>query len=97
MPNINVFNVNKKVDNNLNIFYSANNTIPRTAVESNPNLVSKIYKMFNSPSYIYKIDAEILMKSGKTIKKAITGFYNNELVTIDDEVFSIDDIADIAY
>ena len=59
-----------------------------------PNIYQKIQKIFNSTNYIYKAEVLITTKDGKKTKKII-GKNNNNLITIENELISINDIIDI--
>lgn len=58
------------------------------------NINQKIKAIFNSKSYIYKADVEIVQKGQKVIKKII-GKNGNHLITIDNEIIPIETIEDI--
>ena len=83
--------INKKIDNN-NDYYMSN--IKKKI--DNRSINTKINEMFKSSSFIYKIDALIVLKD-KEIKKRIIGKNNNNLITIDNEVIPINEIIDIKY
>lgn len=60
------------------------------------NINQKIKEIFDSPKYVYKIDVLITMKDKKITKK-IVGKNRNNLITIDNELISINDILDIEF
>lgn len=95
MPTIHTFQYDD-IDHNRIIYYSGNkNPIEQ---QLHPEVLKeKIYMMFHSPHYIYKIDVKVMLKNGTMLKKSIVGFHNNELYTIDDTIIPINEIADIQY
>lgn len=54
----------------------------------------KIKEIFNSLNYIYKIDAVIETKNGKSVKRLV-GRNSDYLITIDNEQIPISEILDI--
>ena len=60
------------------------------------NINQKIKEIFDSPKYVYKVDVLITMKDKKITKK-IVGKNRNNLITIDNELISINDILDIEF
>ena len=54
----------------------------------------KIYNIFNSPNYIYKVDVTIVTDSG-TFNKRIVGKTKTNLITMENEYIPIDTIRDI--
>ncbi len=56
----------------------------------------KINTIFNSSNYIYKAKVEITLETGK-VTKNIIGRNNTSLITMDNELISIDKIIDIEY
>jgi ABC-type oligopeptide transport system substrate-binding subunit len=62
----------------------------------NKTVRQKINAIFNSPTYVYKAEVDIKLKSG-TITKKIIGKNTKNLITIDDELIPIIDIEDINF
>ena len=62
--------------------------------KNNYTVEQKIYNIFNSPNYIYKIDVIIVTDKGK-IKKRIVGKNKTNLITMDQEYIPINTIRDI--
>ncbi len=54
----------------------------------------KIYNIFNSPNYIYKMDVVIVTDEGK-VNKRIVGKTRTNLITMDGEYIPINKIRDI--
>ena len=79
-----MYNNDRKISNN-NIFINNKN---------NYTVEQKIYNIFNSPNYIYKIDVTIVTDKGKTNKR-IVGKTKTNLITMDNEYIPINTIRDI--
>lgn len=79
-----IYNSDRKISNN-NIFINNKN---------NYTVEQKIYNIFNSPNYIYKIDVTIVTDKGKTNKR-IVGKTKTNLITMDNEYIPINTIRDI--
>ena len=79
-----IYNNDRKISNN-NIFINNKN---------NYTVEQKIYNIFNSPNYIYKIDVTIVTDKGKTNKR-IVGKTKTNLITMDNEYIPINTIRDI--
>ena len=79
-----MYNNDRKIYNN-NIFINNKN---------NYTVEQKIYNIFNSPNYIYKIDVTIVTDKGKTNKR-IVGKTKTNLITMDNEYIPINTIRDI--
>mgnify|MGYP000202553798 CR=1 FL=1 len=84
MYNSTIYNNDRKISNN-NIFINNKN---------NYTVEQKIYNIFNSPNYIYKIDVTIVTDKGKTNKR-IVGKTKTNLITMDNEYIPINTIRDI--
>ena len=84
MYNSTMYNNDRKISNN-NIFINNKN---------NYTVEQKIYNIFNSPNYIYKIDVTIVTDKGKTNKR-IVGKTKTNLITMDNEYIPINTIRDI--
>lgn len=61
---------------------------------NNYTLEQKIYNIFNSPNYIYKIDVTIITDKGK-YNKRLVGKTKTNLITMDNEYVPINTIKDI--
>lgn len=79
--------INKKKDDNIIV----NN---RDIKKDNYTVEQKIYNIFNSPNYIYKIDVTIITDNS-TLNKRIVGKNKNNLITMDGEYIPINTIRDI--
>ena len=84
--------INKEINNNKSYYVSKN----EEKIVDNRNINTKINDMFKPKGYIYKIDALITLKN-EEVKKRIIGKKGNNLITIDNELISIDEIIDIRY
>ena len=62
--------------------------------KNNYTVEQKIYNIFNSPNYIYKIDVIIETDEG-SMSKRIIAKNKKSLITIDNEYIPIDKIRDI--
>ena len=60
------------------------------------NINQKINDIFASPSYVYKADVIITTSEGEFTKRII-GKNGNNLITMDNELISIDNIKDIRF
>ncbi len=82
-------------------FYLASNDKVDNSKKEKPvkvdraTLLRKINLIFTRPDYIYQADVIIMFKNGENKTKKIVGFKNNELITLDNERISIDEILDI--
>jgi len=91
MYNSTMYNNDRKISNN-NIFINNKN---------NYTVEQKIYNIFNSPNYIYKIDVTIVTDKGKTNKRIVifikrkVGKTKTNLITMDNEYIPINTIRDI--
>ena len=89
--------INKNIDNAQKIYSSLDNRNIKN-IEQNKNrkyeIEQKIYNIFNSKDYIYKVDVTIVTDNG-SIEKRIVGKNRNNLITIDNEYIPISSIRDI--
>lgn len=97
LPSVYAGEINKKFNNNDRYYYSS----PKDVVENKTtkpskdvNIYKKINDIFNSSSYVYKADVDILYRNGKSTKRVI-GRDTNNLITIDNELIPISEIIDI--
>ena len=92
--------INKDINNNERYYTTFNkkkdNSVisNKTIKNDNYTVEQKIYNIFNSPNYIYKIDVTIVTDSEK-INKRIVGKTKTNLITMDGEYIPIDKIRDI--
>lgn len=94
LPSIFQNNISKHLNNNDRTFYLLNNNSNEHSRED-INIDKKINDMFKSSNYIYKIDAEIIMKDGKIINKRIIAKNKQYLITNNNELILISNIKDI--
>lgn len=94
-------NIDKNINNNEKIFstmYNDNIEIRKNNnyinTKDNYTIEQKIYNIFNSPNYIYKIDVIIVTEKEKS-KKRIVGKTKTNLITMDNEYIPINSIKDI--
>ena len=105
LPKVFANDINE-VNNNSRIFYSADsiekvddrrsNKLESVKKLKGKSILQKINEIFNSPYYIYKADVDITLDSGKVTKKII-GKNSKNLITIENELISIDSIRDIEF
>jgi len=96
LPKVFKNNVNKKFNNNNDIYYSSLNNTSQNRNETNDNksVVQKINEIFASPNYVYKANVEITLKN-KKINKRIIGRNKNYIITMDNTLIPINEILDI--
>lgn len=100
LPEIFHNTIDKKLNNNEDVFYSAKNN-EEIKEEKKTNKINykksirqKINEIFASPSYVYKASVIIKTKDS-TINKRIIGRNSKYLITMDNEKIDIDNIIDI--
>ena len=81
--------IDKDINNNEKMYSTIYNND-----KNNYTVEQKIYNIFNSPNYIYKIDVTIVTDKGKTNKR-IVGKTKTNLITMDNEYIPINTIRDI--
>lgn len=94
--------INKDIKNNERYFSTMyNNKIDKISTnniivnnKNNYTVEQKIYNIFNSPNYIYKIDVTIVTDTA-TLNKRIVGKTKTNLITMDNEYIPINTIRDI--
>lgn len=101
LPRVFANKIDKRIDNNKTYCVSKNEEKiveerkDRTfKIEKNIN--QKINEIFSSPRYVYKADVIITTNEG-VLEKRIIGKNGNNLITIDNELISIDRIKDIRF
>lgn len=94
-------NIDKDITNNEKVFSTMySNTRGLSSIKTNAynknnyTIEQKIYNIFNSPNYIYKVDVTIVTDSG-TFNKRIVGKTKTNLITMENEYIPIDTIRDI--
>ena len=85
--------INKRFDNNRNVYYS-NNTYEDNTITDIRNVSQKINDIFSSPNYVYKANVEITLKDKKFTKRII-GRNKKYIITMDNDLIPITDIIDI--
>ena len=85
--------VNKNFNNNRSFYYSNNEPIEEEKKDTR-TITQKINDIFSSPNYIYKANVEITLKDKKIVKRII-GRNKNYIITMDNDLISINDIIDI--
>jgi hypothetical protein len=100
--------INKEIKNNEKMFCTMYNTLEtpskkeeiketenvRTNTKNNFTVEQKIINIFNSPTYIYKIDV-VIVTDKDTKTKRIVGKTKTNLITMDNEYIPINTIRDI--
>lgn len=84
--------INKNFNNNRSFYYSNNEPIEEE--KDTRTITQKINDIFSSPNYIYKANVEITLKDKKIVKRII-GRNKNYIITMDNDLISINDIIDI--
>ena len=90
--------IEKDLNNNKKVFSTLEKEEERRSIninnKNNYTVEQKIYNIFNSPNYIYKIDVVIVTYTSKEIKR-IVGKTKTNLITMDNEYIPINTIRDI--
>ena len=90
--------IEKDLNNNKKVFSTLEKEEERSSIninnKNNYTVEQKIYNIFNSPNYIYKIDVVIVTDTSKEIKR-IVGKTKTNLITMDNEYIPINTIRDI--
>jgi|LSQX01.1.fsa_nt_gb hypothetical protein len=104
LPNLYVNKIDKKLNNNDNVFYTAQkpNILENESLETQQDadkidVKTKINKMFSSPNFVYKMNVTLILKDKSTITKDVIGQIKDKIITIDEESIKIDDIKDIKF
>ena len=92
MPKVYENIIDKKINNSQEIFFG--NVRNSNNVTNKESIYRKINNIFLSVNHVYKSNVEITFKDN-TVRKTIVGKTNKELITIDGELISINDIEDI--
>lgn len=104
LPKVFANKIDKNLNNNEKVYVAKGSSETLIKEENNRqsdridlrgmNINQKIKAIFNSKSYIYKADVEVVQNGQKMIKKII-GKNGNHLITIDNEIIPIETIEDI--
>lgn len=90
--------IEKDLNNNKKVFSTLEKEEERKSIninnKNNYTVEQKIYNIFNSPNYIYKIDVVIVTDTSKEIKR-IVGKTKTNLITMNNEYIPINTIRDI--
>lgn len=89
--------INKEINNNDKMYttmYKNKEVIKENKLKNDKSIEQKIYDIFNSPNYIYKIDVVIVTDNNK-LNKRIVGKTKTSIITIDNEYIPINTIRDI--
>lgn len=97
---------NKKINNNKESYHFFKNGNSDELYHFNPDtdiidvsnsidIRKKINDLFSSPSFVYKLKVNITLKDNINIIKDIIALKDNNLITLDNEKISINDILDI--
>jgi len=88
--------LDKKINNNQNYCDVKNENTKENIIEKkdDKSVLDKIDKLFNTNGYIFNIDVTIITTEHEYHTK-IASKINNYLVTLDNDIISIDDIKDI--
>ena len=94
LPKVFKNNIDKKFNNNENVYYSNRSTITEETVNDNKTITQKINEIFSSPNYVYKANVEITLKD-KKVTKRIIGRNKDYIITMDNTLIPINDIINI--
>ena len=102
LPKVYHNTINKELNNNEDVYYSANkgedikmeNSKQKKDISVKKSIKQKINEIFASPNYIYKASVIIKTNDG-VISKRIIGRNQKYLITMENETILIDDIQDI--
>ena len=94
LPKVFHDNINKKFNNNRNIYYSSSQVEENISSTDSKTILQKINDIFTSPNYVYKANVEITLKD-KKVTKRIIGRNKNFIITMDNTLIPITDILDI--
>ena len=95
--------IDKDITNNKKVFSTIYDKIENIYKETKDKIISnkenytveqKIYNIFNSPNYIYKMDVTIVTDT-ESFDKRIVGKTKTNLITFDGEYIPINTIRDI--
>lgn len=89
LPNVYAVPIEKKIKNNEDVFVSGKNV---EIGESIP--IREIDKIFNSKEHVYKTRVQIKTKKDSKMVDVV-GRTSNSLLTLDGQLFSIQDIVEI--
>lgn len=93
LPKLYTNTFNKKIDNSQDYTIVTEKNIEETKT-TKYELNKKIDNIFKSNNYIYKIKTKLFLKDGERTETLI-GKTNNNLITIDNKLISINDIKNI--
>lgn len=100
LPKVFANKIDKKIENNKTYCVSKNEEIKKEekdrTIKIEKNIHQKINEIFSSPNYVYKADVIITTNEGD-LEKRIIGKNGNSLITINNEIISIDRIKDIKF
>ena len=80
---------------NVNQSTSVINQVSDDIAYNEKSIDNQIRNVFSSEKFVYKADTLITMKDGQTYEKTIIGKTNNSLITLDDELIDVNQIAKI--
>lgn len=89
LPNVFAVPIDKKIENNKNIFMSSKKEERGEKINKN-----EINKIFNSKNHVYKTRVIITTSSGEK-EVDIIGMNSDNLLTLDGQVIAISDIIEI--
>ena len=99
LPNIFVNKINKKLDNNKEVYYSEHENHEENVIDEFKgikNIRDKINEMYKDVPFLYKKKVLITMKD-KTFESKVISYNQNYLITMDNKRILLDDIIDIKF
>lgn len=93
LPKVFKTNIDKRFNNNSDVYYSRNNS-NMEEIKDTRTVLQKLNDIFSSPNYVYKANVEITLKD-KKLTKRIIGRNKDFIITMDNTLIPIKDIIDI--
>ena len=98
LPNIFINKINKKLDNNKEVYYSdydkKDNVVDK--FEDIKDIRNKMNEMYKDVPFLYKKKVVITLKD-KEIEAKVISYNQNYLITMDNKRILLDDILDINF
>lgn len=98
-PKVFANKIDKMIKNNREVFDSSVEEfkkLKKDNMDDNLNISDKITCLLNRDGYIFNVDVLIVTKDNE-YKTHIASIVNNHIITLDNDIISIDDVIDIKY